>query len=70
MTESVQAGPSSNGLSGAEGIAIAARRAFESSQLVDPEERNVALEAIKEVLQEKKDEILIANKKDMDVSTL
>lgn len=51
--------------SGAESIAIAARRAFEASQLVDPSERDVALKAIRETLQASKDEILAANKKDM-----
>lgn len=57
--------PSSS--SPAEGIALAARRAFEASQLVDPSERNIALEAIRRVLQEKKAEVLEANKKDMEV---
>lgn len=56
--------------SGAESIAIAARRAFEASQLVDPSERDVALKAIRETLQASKDEILAANKKDMEVSVL
>ena len=52
----------------AESIAIAARRAFEDSQLVDPSERNVALNAIHAGLLSSKDEILEANKKDMEVS--
>lgn len=51
----------------AEDIAIAARRAFEASQLVDPSERNVALESIRRVLEEKKEDVLQANKRDMDV---
>ncbi|KIS02510.1 glutamate-5-semialdehyde dehydrogenase [Cryptococcus deuterogattii 2001/935-1] len=54
--------------SGAESIAIAARRAFEASQLVDPSERDVALKAIRETLQAAKDEILAANKKDMEAA--
>lgn len=56
--------------SGAESIAIAARRAFEASQLVNPSERDVALKAIRETLQASKDEIIAANKKDMEVSVL
>lgn len=51
----------------AEGIAIAARRAFEASQLVNVTERNIALEAIRSKLEQAKDEVLSANKKDMDV---
>lgn len=53
----------------AEEIAIAARRAFEASQLVDPSERNVALEAICLVLEQNKDQVLEANKRDMEVSS-
>ena len=52
----------------AEGIAISARRAFEASQLVNVSERNVALEAIRSKLEQAKDEVLSANKKDMEVS--
>ena len=59
---------SSSSSSSAETIAISARRAFEASQLVDTSERNVALEAIKTVLEKRKDEVLAANKKDMEVS--
>lgn len=55
--------------SSAEGIAIAARRAFEASQLVDVSERNIALEAIRSKLEQAKDDVLSANKKDMDVSS-
>lgn len=51
----------------AEGIAISARRAFEASQLVDVSERNIALEAIRFKLEQAKDEVLSANKKDMEV---
>ena len=57
----------SSSSSPAEGIALAARRAFEASQLVNPSERNIALEAIRRVLQEKKAEVLEANQKDMEV---
>ncbi len=53
--------------SNAETIARAARSAFEESQLVDPSERNVALEAIRRVLEESRDEVLAANKRDMQV---
>jgi len=52
----------------AENIAKSAREAFEASQLVDVSERNVALQAIRKVLLEKRDDVLAANKKDMDVS--
>lgn len=50
-----------------EEIALAARRAFEASQLVEPSERNVALDAIRRVLEERKGEVLEANKRDMEV---
>ena len=50
-----------------EEIALAARRAFEASQLVEPSERNVALGAIRRVLEERKGEVLEANKRDMEV---
>lgn len=53
----------------AEQIAKAAREAFEASQLVAAEERNVALVAIRQELQERKDEILAANEKDLQVSS-
>lgn len=62
--------PQSSSNNAAEGIAQAARRAFEASQLVDVSERNVALNAIRQVLEQHKDEVLAANKKDMDVSHL
>lgn len=54
--------------SSAESIAIAARRAFEASQLVDVSERNVALEAIRSKLEQARDEVLAANQQDMQVS--
>lgn len=58
-----------NSASPAEKIALDARRAFEASQLVDPAQRNVALEAIRSVLAERKSEVLEANQKDMQVSS-
>ncbi|WVR04499.1 glutamate-5-semialdehyde dehydrogenase [Kwoniella sp. DSM 27419] len=60
---------SSSSSSNAESIAKAARQAFEESQLVDPTERNVALQAIRSKLEGKKDEVLAANKKDMEAAT-
>ena len=53
--------------SAAEQIARGAREAFEASQLVDAEKRNGALQAIRDVLQENKADILVANEKDMEV---
>lgn len=70
MTSKMADSTASASNSGAESIAIAARRAFEASQLVDPSERDVALKAIRETLQAAKDEILAANKKDMEVGVL
>ena len=61
---------SSSTSSPAESIARAAREAFEASQLVDPEKRNDALRSIRDVLKENKDEILAANEKDMEVSSV
>lgn len=52
----------------AEGIAKAARSAFEASQLVDPSERNIALRAIRKVLEENKEDVLQANAKDMELA--
>lgn len=52
----------------AEGIAKAARSAFEASQLVDPSERNIALRAIRKVLEENKDDVLQANAQDMELA--
>ena len=51
----------------AENIALAARRAFEASQLIDPSERDVALKAIKRKLLERKSDVLSANQRDMEV---
>ena len=51
----------------AEGIAKSARLAFEASQLVDVSERNVALQTIRKVLEQRREDILVANKKDMEV---
>ena len=53
--------------SAAEGIAKAAREAFEASQLVDVSQRNVALQAIRQVLESNRDTVLAANKEDMEV---
>jgi glutamate-5-semialdehyde dehydrogenase len=50
-----------------EEIALSARRAFEASQLVEPSERNVALDAIRRLLEEREAEVLEANKRDMEV---
>jgi glutamate-5-semialdehyde dehydrogenase len=61
---------SSSTSSPAETIARAAREAFEASQLVGPEKRNDALRSIRDVLKENKDEILVANEKDMEVSSV
>ena len=58
---------SSSSNNAAEGIARSAREAFEASQLVDVSERNIALSAIRRVLEEHKAEVLDANKKDMEV---
>lgn len=66
MAESSTSG--GGGAEGAEHIAKAARSAFEASQLVDPSQRNVALEAIRKVLEERREEVLAANKIDMQVS--
>nr|ODO04239.1 glutamate-5-semialdehyde dehydrogenase [Cryptococcus depauperatus CBS 7855] len=54
--------------SNAESIAIAARQAFEASQLVDPLERDVALDAIRETIEKAKQKVLAANKKDMEAA--
>jgi glutamate-5-semialdehyde dehydrogenase len=68
MTDSTT-GASSSSHNAAEGIARAARQAFEASQLVPVEQRNVALEAIRKVLEENRADVLAANKKDMEVSS-
>ena len=51
----------------AESIARASKKAFEASQLVGGEERVAALLSIRKTLQENKDAILDANRKDMQV---
>lgn len=48
-------------------IAKAAKAAFEASQLIDSSERVQALHLIKGELEELKDEILAANKEDLEV---
>lgn len=59
---------SSSSNNAAEGIAQSARRAFEASQLVPVEQRDIALYAIRKVLEENRADVLAANKKDMEVS--
>jgi glutamate-5-semialdehyde dehydrogenase len=59
---------SSSSSNAAESIAIAARRAFEASQLVEVSERDVALKAIRDKLEQAREEVIEANKKDMEVS--
>ena len=61
---------SSASSSNAESIAIAARRAFEESQLVDPAERDVALKAIRQTLEAAREEVLEANRKDMEAASV
>jgi glutamate-5-semialdehyde dehydrogenase len=51
-------------------IAKAAKQAFEASQLIPPSERINALNAIKNELQDSKDEIIAANRKDLEVRVL
>lgn len=48
-------------------IAKSAKAAFEASQLIDSSERVQALHLIKGELEELKDEILAANKEDLEV---
>ncbi|KAF9446200.1 glutamate-5-semialdehyde dehydrogenase [Macrolepiota fuliginosa MF-IS2] len=55
-------------MSSAEEIAKAAKAAFEASQLIPSEERIVALHAIKRELEARKDEILTANKEDLQAA--
>lgn len=54
----------------AEEVAQSARAAYEASQLVDSSERDSALFKIRDLLLERRDEILKANQKDLDVSPL
>jgi glutamate-5-semialdehyde dehydrogenase len=55
-------------MASAESIAKAARAAFEASQLVDPSERDVALSAIRSAIASARDEVLAANKLDMEAA--
>jgi glutamate-5-semialdehyde dehydrogenase len=55
-------------MASAESIAKAARASFEASQLVSPAERDVALTAIRDALSAARDEVLAANKKDMEAA--
>lgn len=50
-------------------LAQAARDAFTASQLLDASERHLALIAVKDALTDAKQEILAANKLDIQVST-
>lgn len=59
---------SSTSASNAESIAQAAQHAFEESQLIPATERDVALQAIRKKLEEGKEDVLRANKQDMEVS--
>jgi len=51
----------------AEEVARAAKKAFECSGLITPEERSTALLAVGAELERHKDAILEANQKDMEV---
>jgi gamma-glutamyl phosphate reductase len=51
----------------AEVIAQSARSAFETSQLLDASERDDALFKIRDLLLARRDDILAANQKDLDV---
>lgn len=68
-SSNMSANAASSSSTDAETIAREARRAFEASQLVDPSERNVALQAIRRMLEDKKADVLEANRKDMEVGT-
>jgi glutamate-5-semialdehyde dehydrogenase len=50
-----------------ENIALAARKAYQASQLIPSSERINALHAIKTALEASKEQILAANKLDVDV---
>lgn len=56
--------------SASEEIASAAKAAFEASQLIPSQERINALQAIKAELESRKDQILAANRQDLEVSPL
>lgn len=57
------AGPSN----AAESIARAAKTAFEASQLIPPEERVRALHEICKELEAAKEDVLMANRRDLEV---
>ncbi len=57
-------------MSSAEDIAKAAKVAFEASQLIPSDQRISALHAIKRELEAKKEDILSANKEDLQVRFL
>lgn len=59
----------SSSFTAAENIARAAREAYEASQLLDPKERDLALFKIRDLLLERRQDILDANQKDLDVSS-
>lgn len=54
-------------MSGAEQVARTAKESFDASQLLDSSERHSALVALKKALTDSKDEILAANKLDIEV---
>ena len=54
-------------MSSAKDIATAAKAAFEASQLIPPDQRVIALHVIKRELEAKKEDILSANKEDLQV---
>lgn len=56
-------------MSGAEQVARTAKESFDASQLLDSAERHKALIALKQALTDSKDEILQANKLDIEVSS-
>jgi hypothetical protein len=51
----------------AESVAKQARSAYEASQLIDSKERDVALQRIRDILEQNKSAVLEANQKDLDV---
>ncbi len=57
----------SSSSSNAGSIAHVARQAFEATQLIDPAERDTALGAIRSILEESRDDVLAANRRDMQV---
>lgn len=54
-------------MSSAVDIAKTAKAAFEASQLIPSDQRVIALHAIKQALEAKKEDILSANKEDLQV---